>query len=139
MSGEFLYLDSSALVKLVLSEAESPVLQESLKAWPIRISSELAQVEVMRAVRRTTADSAVEKRAEEVLAALHLMKIDSDVLGRAARLEPRTLRSLDAVHLASALSLGNDLGAIAVYDGALSAAASSCGLKVIAPAGLNPV
>src|SRR4028118_1832612 len=52
MSGELLYLDSSALVKLVLPEAESAALLESLAAWPVRLSRELARVEVVRAVRR---------------------------------------------------------------------------------------
>jgi len=133
MNDGFLYLDSSALVKLVLPETESAALLESLAEWPIRISSDLAHLEVMRAVRRATTDSAAEQRAEEVLAALYLLKIDSEILGRAARLEPRALRSLDAVHLASALSLGDDLGAIVIYDGALSTAAAACGLNVLAP------
>lgn len=133
MSGELLYLDSSALVKLVLPEAESAVLLESLTAWPARLSSELSRVEVVRAVRRATADPAAEERAEQVMAGLHLMKIDSDVIGRAARLEPRLLRSLDAIHLASALSLGEGLGAIMVYDTGLATAAAACGLNVMAP------
>lgn len=133
MSGELLYLDSSALVKLVLPEVESAALLESLAAWPARLSSELSRVEVVRAVRRATADPAAEERAEQVLAGLHLMKIDSDVIGRAARLEPRLLRSLDAIHLASALSLGDGLGAIVVYDAGLSTAAAACGLNVMAP------
>lgn len=133
MSGELLYLDSSALVKLVLPEAESAALLESLAAWPVRLSSELARVEVMRAVRRTAHDPAVEQRAEEVLAGLHLMKIDSEIVGRAARLEPRTLRSLDAIHLASALSLGEDLGAIVIYDNGLATAAADRGLTVLTP------
>ncbi|HJX27993.1 MAG TPA: type II toxin-antitoxin system VapC family toxin [Thermoanaerobaculia bacterium] len=133
MSGELLYLDSSALVKLVLPEAESAALLESLAAWPVRLSSELARVEVVRAVRRATQDPAVEQRAEEVLAGLHLMKIDSEILGRAARLEPRTLRSLDAIHLASALSLGEDLGAIVIYDNGLATAATDRGLTVVTP------
>jgi uncharacterized protein len=73
----------------------------------------------------------VEQRAEEVLASVHLLKVDADIIGRAARLEPRALRSLDAVHLASALSLGDDLGAIVVHDGSLATAASDCGLAVV--------
>jgi predicted nucleic acid-binding protein len=133
MSGELLYLDSSALVKLVLPEAESAALLESLSVWPVRLSSELARVEVMRAVRRVIHDPADEQRAEEVLAGLHLMKIDSDILSRAARLEPRTLRSLDAIHLASALSVGADLGGIVIYDNGLATAAADCGLTVMAP------
>ena len=137
--GELLYLDSSALVKLVLPEAESTALLESLAAWPVRVASELAAVEVLRAVRRVTVDPALEQRAEEVLAGVHLLKIDSNILGQAARLEPRTLRSLDAVHLASALSLGDDLGAIVVYDGPFAAAATASGLQVLAPAPGNQV
>lgn len=133
MSGELLYLDSSALVKLVLPEAESAALLESLAAWPARLSSEFSRVEVIRAVRRATADPAAEERAEQILAGLHLMKIDSDVIGRAARIEPRLLRSLDAIHLASALSLGDGLGAIVLYDTGLATAAAACGLNVMSP------
>lgn len=134
MSGELLYLDSSALIKLVLPEKESRALLQSLADWPVRLSSELAAVEVVRAARRASADPAVEQRAVEILAGLHLLKIDSAVLDRASHLEPRTLRSLDALHLASALSLGEDLGAIVVYDTRLAAAATELGLRVLAPA-----
>lgn len=132
-SGDLLYLDSSALVKLVLPEAESGALLESLAAWPACVTSELARVEVIRAARRAAADPEVEQRAENVMASLHLLKLDGDILDLAARLEPRTLRSLDAIHLASALSLGEDLGAMVIYDGPLAAAATASGLKVVAP------
>ena len=131
--GELLYLDSSALVKLVLAEAESGALLKSLGAWPDRVSSELARVEVVRATRRVSAGSDIKERAEQVLASLHLLKIDSDILEWAARLGPPTLRSLDAIHLASALSLGDDLGAMAVYDSGLAAAAVAVGIKVLSP------
>jgi predicted nucleic acid-binding protein len=133
VSGEILYLDSSALVKLVLPEAESAALLESLAAWPARVTSELARVEVMRAARRASAEAQVEQRAEEVMASIHLLRLDGDILDRAARLEPRTLRSLDALHLASALSLGEDLGAIAIYDNGFAMAAAAIGLTVLAP------
>lgn len=136
--GELLYLDSSALVKLVLPEAESAALLESLKAWPTRVSSELARVEVMRAARRASADPGVERRTEEVLAGLHLLKIDSDILGRASRLGPPTLRTLYAIHLASALSLGDDLGALSAYDNGLATAAAASGLEILAPGVANP-
>lgn len=133
MSGELLYLDSSALVKLVLPEAESAALLESLAAWPARVTSELARVEVMRAALRACAEAEVEQRAEEVMAGIHLLRLDGEILDRAARLEPRTLRSLDAIHLASALSLGEDLGAIAIYDNGFATAAAAIGLTVLAP------
>jgi predicted nucleic acid-binding protein len=128
-----LYLDSSALVKLVLPEAESRRLAEDVQNWPDCVTSELATVEVMRAVRRASTDPEVEQRALEVLAGVSLLKMDADVLRRAARLEPRTLRSLDALHLASALSLGDDLGAMVVYDTHLATAARDCGLDVVTP------
>jgi uncharacterized protein len=133
MAGELLYLDSSALVKLVLPEAESAALLKSLESWAAHVTSELARVEVVRAARRVTAAPEVEQRAEEVMAGLHLLRIDGEILGLAARLEPRSLRSLDAVHLASALSLGGDLGAMAVYDANLSVAAIACGVEIVAP------
>jgi hypothetical protein len=133
VSGTLLYLDSSALVKLVLPEAESASLLESLAEWPVCVTSELASVEVIRATRRATADPVVEQRALAVMAGLHLLKIEDDILRQAARLEPRTLRSIDAIHLASALSLGEDLGAMVVYDSALAAAAIKSGLRVMAP------
>lgn len=133
MPGEFLYLDSSALVKLVVTEAESDVLLESLSSWPVRISSELAYIEVMRAARRVTQNPAAEQRAEEVLTSLYLLEIDRNILNEAARLEPRTLRSLDAIHLASALSLGADLGPVVTYDSNMATAAVAHGLEVLAP------
>jgi predicted nucleic acid-binding protein len=88
---------------------------------------------VVRAVRRATAQPGAEQRAEKVLAGLHLLKMDDDIFSAAARLEPRSLRSLDALHLASALSLGADLGAIVIYDSNMSAAAKAHGLQVLAP------
>lgn len=132
--GELLYLDSSALVKLVLPEAETRPLRDCLASWPQRITSELSRVEVLRAARRATAGPEVEQRAEEVLAGVHLLTIDSEILERAARLEPRILRSLDAVHLASALSLGGDLAGMVIYDSLLASAASALGVHVLAPA-----
>lgn len=139
MAGEVLYLDSSALVKLVLPELESEALVASLGSWPVHVTSELATVEVMRAARRASLNPVVVQRAEEVMAGVHLLSIDSDLLDRAARLEPSALRSLDAIHLASALLLGDDLGAIAIYDGALAAAAAESGLRVVAPGrGVEP-
>ena len=133
MEDKLLYLDSSALVKLVVPEKESGVLQKSLSVWPVRVTSELARVEVMRAARRATEQPGIEKRVEEVMAGLYLLKMDGDILSEAARLEPRIVRSLDAIHLASALSLGTDLGAIVTYVGNMAAAAAGCGLQVLAP------
>lgn len=138
MGGELLYLDSSALVKLVLPEAESDALSEVLAAWPIRVTSELARIELIRATRRATSHPATVQRAEEVLAGLHLLRLEGEILGEAARLEPWSLRSLDAIHLASALSLGTDLGAIVIYDSKLASAAALHTLLVLSPGQASP-
>src|SRR5580693_6023065 len=133
MPRELVYLDSSALVKLVLPEPQSEALLATLDSWPARVTSEIARVEVIRAARRGSLDLEVERRAEHVLAALDLLGLDEAVIDRAARLEPRSLRALDALHLASALSLGDDLGVMVVYDRVLGAAAVALGVEVVAP------
>ena len=134
MAGVAIYVDSSALVKLVLPEAESAALMTLLTSEVRPISSELATVEVIRAARRASRDSEVYQRAAAVLAAVHLVIVDVEILERAASLEPETLRSLDAIHLASALSLAPEVEAMIVYDADLSEAASRAGLRVLAPA-----
>jgi len=130
-----LYLDSSALVKLVLPEAETEALLEALHDWPDRVSSELAVVEVLRAAQRASDDPAVHRRAQDVLDALHLLSLDSTILHEAARLGSSELRSLDAIHLASALSLEEDLGGLSVYDRSLRKAARDLGVRIVAPGG----
>jgi predicted nucleic acid-binding protein len=73
-------------------------------------------------------------RVDEALAGTSLVDLDDAVVEAAARLHPPELRSLDAIHLATALSLGNDLGAMYVYDGRLADAARAAGIRVEAPA-----
>lgn len=128
-----LYLDTSAIVKLVLPEPETEELLHLLSDRPERVTSGLARVEVLRAVRRTGEDGAVFRRAEEVLARLGLIEIGTTILDAAARLEPRRLRSLDAIHLATALSLGEQLEGITTYDSRLAEAAEANGIAVLAP------
>lgn len=136
MSVKLLYLDSSALVKLVLPEPETEALIEVLSGWPERVTSVLARVEVPRAVRRASAGEAAYSRAENVVARIGLIRLDEEmVLGAAARLDPPELRSLDAIHLATALSVGDDLGAMISYDARLAEAARRSGINTLAPAG----
>lgn len=134
MAGDFLYLDSSALVKLVLPEPESESLREILPTWRYKVSSQVAFVEVHRAARRASKDDTVLRRAEQVLSGLVLIGVHFNLLGEAVLVEPRTLRSLDAIHLSTALSLGVYLGAVVTYDDALASAARQCNVKVLAPA-----
>ncbi len=134
MAEELLYLDSSALVKLVHTEAETPVLSEFLRDWPFRISSRLAQLEVVRAARRLSVAEDLTPRAQAVLTRIHLLNLDNSILEQASLLGPSGLRSLDAIHLASALFLGSAIGGFVAYDHQLAAAARQVGLRVFAPA-----
>ncbi len=117
----------------MLPEPETEALFDLLGNYPERVTSALARVEVLRAVRRAGEDESMLQRAEEVLSRLGLIRIDTEVLKAAARLEPGSLRALDAIHLATALSLGDQLSGMAVYDTRLTEAAKAGGLKVLAP------
>ncbi len=126
------YLDSSALVKLVLAETESPALATHLAARPRRVSCGLASVEVVRAVRQE-GDGAI-GRARRLVARIEILDLDEPLMRAAADLEEPALRSLDAIHVAAALSLGRDLAEIITYDRRMSQAANNLGLTVAAPA-----
>ena len=133
MNGGLLYLDSSALVKFVLAEPETDALVKFLTGWPERISSVLARVEVLRAVRRAGVEEATHRRAESVVARIGLVGIDAAVLRVAADLDPRELGTPEAIHIATALSVGEELEGLVSYDARLSRAATSSGLSVLAP------
>jgi predicted nucleic acid-binding protein len=125
------YLDSSALVKLVVSEAESDALATHLRDHPTRVSCALARVEVVRAARPH--GDAATRRARELLDRLSLLHLDDVLLDAAADLGGETLRSLDAVHLAAARALGPSLTEIITYDDRMARAATSIDLVVSAP------
>jgi len=132
--GSILYLDSSALVKLIVPEAETVPLLRFMLSWPYRLASQVGFVEVHRAVRRVSRDYELQRRAEEVLSTIHFMDIYMDILGEASLLEPLHLRSLDAIHIASALSLGREVGGFVTYDRNMTEAARRMKLNVLAPA-----
>ena len=126
------YLDASALVKLVVREPESVALMEFLREHPDRVSSALALAEVPRALRRARFGAAERRRAREVLARVALVDIDRRALAAAAAIEPPTVRTLDAIHLAAAQTLPA-LRAVVTYDIRMQAAAQSLGLPIEAP------
>jgi uncharacterized protein len=130
---EALYLDSSAIVKLVLPEPETRALTARLSDDPEVISSALAKVEILRALGRIKATRAAWRQAERVLARIALVRIDDAVLDVAASLDPADLRSLDAVHLATALIVGQGLGGLVTYDSKLGDAAERAGIPVLVP------
>lgn len=130
-----LYLDSSALVKLVKLEAESGALRRFLRRHRSdgRATSALARVEVVRAV--AAGGPAAVAHARRQLARVDQVNIDRDLLDDAATLSPGTiLRSLDAIHLASARSISADLRAVVTYDRRMADAAAALSLAVEAPA-----
>lgn len=128
-----IYLDSSALLKLLFEELESDPLQVwlSSRGSAAKVSSELARVEVLRASRRIAPDTV--PAALTLLSQLDLVPLSGAVVEQAAYLGEASLRSLDALHLASAITLGTDLSAFVAYDHRLSAAASDLGLEVLQP------
>ena len=126
-----IYLDSSALVKLVATENESAALEKALIAVENLASCNLARVEIIRAARQK--GRAVVERARRLLANVELIQLDDELLDLAAELEG-PLRSLDAIHLAAALELGDELDAVVTYDSQMARAAESLGLRVVAPA-----
>lgn len=105
-----------------------------LRDWPRRVTSAIATVEVSRVARRYSGEAIAGRRAELALANVALVAVTDEVLLRAAELQPITLRALDAIHLASALSLERDLGAFVTYDADLAEAARALNIDVLAPA-----
>ena len=118
-------------MKLIVEEPESVALHRELGRWSGWTSSALLGVEAVRACRRL--GEAVAESAEASLSDIALIPMDDAVLAIARRLEPSELRSLDAIHLATALSIGPDLGALFSYDDRLTAAAVTAGLHVLTP------
>jgi hypothetical protein len=125
------YIDSSALVKLLVEEPGSDALRRYLNLAGPLTSSILATVEVSRAVARNAPDSMPEMTA--VLDALVVVAFDARIATRAAAVGPPNLSTLDAIHLATALELGDELTAFVCYDERLSAAARDLGMPVAAP------
>jgi predicted nucleic acid-binding protein len=118
-------------VKLPLQEAGHVTLREELSHWDGYVSSALLGVEAIRACGRYGARYAKEARA--MLLDVALLPIEDRLLDEATTLRPALLRSLDAVHLATALSVRDDLGAFLTYDERLAEAAERHGLPVASP------
>lgn len=127
------YLDSSALLKLVLSERETPALVDALARWPDRLSSVLLPIECRRIVLRAGNPPAVAAKLGQELARVTTIRLDEAVQRLAAMIGPPRLRSLDAIHIASALSIGDYPEAFITYDGRLADAARAAGLNVLTP------
>lgn len=125
------YLDSSAIVKLVIEEAESGTLVSYLREHPDRTSCALARVEVIRAVRDH--GPAAIARARQLLERISLVRLDDLLLDEAAALDGPGLRSLDAIHIAAARALGDGLAEVITYDRRMADTARQLGLRVNGP------
>lgn len=127
-----IHLDTSALAKLVHAEAETAALRDWLddRAGIRLVSSSLARVELVRAVR-AEGDTAI-RQAALILVELDQMLMTADLLDAAGAL-PLPLKSLDAIHLVSALRLRGDLDAFVAYDKRLLSAADDMGLPIASP------
>lgn len=132
------YLDSSAMLKLVVREAETPALEAYLAECDGLVASRLVVLECRRATRRASHPRLLQ-RVDEVLDAIYLLEITPAILDEAAVVEPPILRSLDAIHLATALSVGDQQLEMVTYDARLADAARANGLSVVQPGSPDPV
>jgi uncharacterized protein len=125
------YLDASALVKLIVDEPESA----SLNRWYVEaerlVTSRVGVVETIRATGRRAFDS---EHRDRILSDVEVLDLTADIAASAGHVGPALLRSLDAIHLASALALVPELDAFVTYDDRLAEAARSLGLPVVRPA-----
>ena len=128
-----IYLDSSALVKLAVAEPESPGLISWLAAQPnlVRVASSVIRVEVPRAVWRAEPSALPESHL--VIRRTAEIELTDEVLSKAASVRPVTLHAIDAIHLASALILRQELTSFVSYDKRLLAAARDAGLPTASP------
>jgi len=127
------YLDSSAIVKFAVAEPESEALQawrEQLATDDVLMTCELAVAEVLRAVRRVDGDVTV---ALAHLDALEQLTMDRDLMLAAGGVPPAGIRTLDAIHLAAAQAVGDDLAGLVTYDDRMTTAAQAVGLTTLAP------
>lgn len=126
------YVDTSALVKLVVAEPQT----EALRAWFAEgernpVACDLVRTELLRTIGRVAPDRLVEART--ALQSITLLRAVPAIFDEAGRLDPADVRSFDAIHLAAALDLGDDLEGLVTYDKRLASAAVANGINVISP------
>ncbi len=126
------YIDTSAIVKLVVAETHSNALIKWVRsAETAFVTSDLARTELFRVVHRVAPEFT--RAARMVLETFVVLKVPTEVYEHAGRLDPPTLRTLDALHLSSALSLGDDLEGLVTYDERLAAAGHAHGISILHP------
>lgn len=131
-----LYADTSALVKLAVLETETDALRQELTQWRDLATSVITEIELARAVARVRSGgvpAADDIAVWAITAAATEIELTPEVRRMAAELEPAGLKALDAIHVASALSLGDELAGLLTYDHAMQAAAKTREIPVVAP------
>ena len=126
------YIDSSALLKLAFPEAETAALEADLAAREGLVSSRLTRVECARALRRESRRVPL-YGLEDLMEGVVLMDMTPEIAERAGELQPAVLRSLDAIQVATALSVGDNSLEFITYDQRLADAARANGLTVVQP------
>jgi uncharacterized protein len=126
------YVDTSALVKLFKAERETEAFRTALVDWPVQAASELIRVEAICTARRLDGQDVLQ-RASDVLERINLIPISPEIIELATAAHTPPLRAMDAIHLATALTMREDLGAVFVYDNDLHAAAQAHNLNPLAP------
>ncbi len=133
-----LYVNTSALLKLLVREAESAAIERELLTWSELATSVIAEVELPRAVARAReerADTAIDGSLvlQGVLSSAAIIPLSESVVAAARMVKPVHVGALDAIHIASALSLGKQLAGVATYDKRMQDALEPLGVRVIAP------
>lgn len=134
---QLVYLDTSAFVKLVIPEPETDALVAALAGNVRLVASEILEVEALRAARRATGEAGTTATRTQ-LTGVRLLPLTAQIRQRTCELEPDTLRSLDAIHIATALDLGERLTRMYTYDTRMTGAAGEAGLVVHAPTADQP-
>lgn len=133
-----LYADTSALLKLLVREAESTAIESELTRWPSLATSVVTEVELPRAVARAREDrpdTVIDGSLilEGVLAAAAIIELSENIVTAARDVAPVQVGALDAIHVASALSLERELAGVATYDHRMAEALARAGVVVVAP------
>lgn len=131
-----LYVDTSALVKLAVDEAETAAVRAELERFDAIVTSVVTEVELARAVLRARergATSLDDVAVWAITAAFVAVELTPQIRRAAATLAPATVRSLDAIHVATAASLGDDLAGVLTYDLRMQEVVAGLGLAVVAP------
>jgi predicted nucleic acid-binding protein len=130
--GTLVYADTSAFLKLVVTEDHTDALREWATDNEVAfVSSDLLRTEALRAVRHQ--DAQVRTAVRDELAVVRCLRVSRAICDIAAELHPSVMRTLDAVHVATALSVAPDVDTLVTYDRRMAEASRAAGLTSLSP------